>query len=522
MTVNQTPDRPSSNAESLRQSEERFRLLVEGVKDYAIFLLDPDGFISSWNSGAERIKGYSADEIIGRHFSTFYPAEVVANKWPDRELEIARQEGRYEEEGIRVRKDGSTFWANVVITALYDPDGTVRGFAKVTRDLSERKRIEALESSERRMTEFLAMLSHELRNPLAPIYNAVYLLHSRADDDPDLKWAIDLIDRQVTHLTRLVDDLMEVGRVTSGSIRLQKKDFDIRSLITPAVESSRPLLDARKHTIELSIPERELIVHGDPTRLTQVVVNLLNNAAKYTPEGGRISLSLVREGNMVEIRIRDSGVGIQPEFLTKIFDMFTQGERTLDRSEGGLGIGLTLVRRLIQMHDGTVDASSEGPGKGSLFVVRLPLVDAPSADQPTLDTARDLPLKNGAGGLRVLVVDDNQDAATSMTVFLKMWGYDVKVVHDGIDAIDAVVEYRPEIVLLDIGLPGMDGYEVAERIRRMDTVRKPALIALTGYGQEADRSHTRRSGFDYHLVKPVAPESLKSLLATVGAARNAG
>ncbi len=499
--------------ELLRQSEERFRLLVEGVKDYSIFLLDTEGYISSWNMGAEQITGYKPAEIIGSHFSRFYPQEAIDRAWPQYELKMARAEGRFEDEGWRLRKDGTRFWANVIITALHNEAGELSGFSKVTRDLTSRKRIEALELAERQMTEFLAMLSHELRNPLAPIRNAVYMLQLKQIDDPEVKWSRDLIDRQVTQLTRLVDDLLEVSRVTSGTIKLQKETVDITSIISHAVESSRPLIDSRRHRLHLSMPGRTLSVNGDPTRLTQIVVNLLNNAAKYTPEGGDITLAVQEEGANVIVSIRDTGVGIAPEFLGKVFDLFTQGERTLDRSEGGLGIGLTLVRRLIEMHGGTVTARSEGIGEGSEFFIRLPLLAAaPSEEDPGIGAAETV---SGSSGTRVLVVDDNADAATSMMMFLKIWGYDARIAHNGISALEIAEIYRPHIILLDIGLPLMNGYEVAERIRKMEGMEKVRLIALTGYGQDEDRRRAQDAGIDHHMVKPIDPMALQALLVSM-------
>ncbi len=387
--------------EPLRQSEEMFRLLVEGVKDYAIFMLDPDGYIISWNSGAQSIKGYTAREIIGQHFSRFYPPDAIARNWPQRELQIAKQEGRFEEEGWRLRKDGTPFWANVVITSLHDEEGRLHGFAKVTRDLSDRKRIEALESAERQMTEFLAMLGHELRNPLAPIRNAVAMMQESELSPAQLSWARDVIDRQITHLARLVDDLLDVSRITSGKISLRKESMVLLPAMLGAIEASRPLIEARRHTFETSLPDEPLWVLGDSTRISQVVLNLLNNAAKYTPEGGCIRLTVEKGEEEAVIRVRDTGIGIPADLLSKVFDLFTQGDRSLDRSEGGLGIGLTLVRQLTQMHGGAAEAHSEGPGQGTEFVIRLPLLtNAPTASfqagSPARDAERSVPGSSAA------------------------------------------------------------------------------------------------------------------------------
>jgi PAS domain S-box-containing protein len=497
--------------EPLRQSEEKFRLLVEGVREYGIFMLDPDGYITSWNSGAERIKGYTAGEIIGQHFSRFYPPDAIARGWPAHELKVAREEGRYEEEGWRLRKDGTPFWANVVITSLQDPEGRLLGFAKVTRDLTDRKRVEALEQAERQMNEFLAMLGHELRNPLAPIRNAVAMMQVSELSETSLRWARDVIDRQVAHLARLVDDLLDVSRITSGRISLQKEPMALTPVVAAATEASRPLIEARKHTLETVLPDEPLLIEGDLTRLSQVVLNLLNNAAKYTPEGGHIRLAVAQEGGEVVIRVRDTGIGIPADLLPKIFDIFTQGDRSLDRPEGGLGIGLTLVRRLVQMHGGSVEAHSDGPGHGSEFVVRLPPLAGRAPGDSTAQDAESSPL---TGSRRVLVVDDNHDSAESMAILLEIWGHEVRTTYDGPAALALAAEYRPDVVLLDIGLPGMSGYEVAKRLRELPDLAGAILIAVTGYGQHSDRERSRAAGFDHHLLKPVEPARLQELLAT--------
>jgi PAS domain S-box-containing protein len=496
--------------EILSQSEERFRLLVEGVRDYAIFMLDPEGRVASWNAGAERIKGYAAEEIMGRHFSQFYPPEKIASGWPEHELEVASAEGRFEDEGWRLRKDGTRFWANVVITALHDREGRLRGFAKLTRDLSERKRVEELEHGERQTTEFLAMLAHELRNPLAPIRNAVLALQAGPEAGPGPEWATEVIDRQVTHLARLVDDLLDVSRITSGKIELRLEPIEVADLVARAIESSRQLIEDRGHSLEVALPEEPLWVQGDAVRLSQVFLNLLNNAAKYTPEGGRIEIAAERDRGQAAIRVRDSGVGIASELLPRVFDLFTQGERALDRAEAGLGVGLTLVERLVRRHGGSVAAASEGPGRGSEFVVRLPLLERAPARPARPAPEAEAPL---TGRRRVLVVDDNADSAGTMAVLLRLWGHEARSAEDGEAALAIAKEFRPEAVLLDIGLPQIDGYEVARRLRALPELEGVLLIAMTGYGQEQDRRRARRAGFDHHLVKPADPEELRRLLA---------
>jgi len=494
-----------------QENQDLFRLLVEGVQDYAIFMLDPEGRVISWNTGAENIKGYRPHEILGHHFSIFYPPEAIARGWPEHELEVACKEGRFEDEGWRVRKDGSTFWANVVITALYGKEKNLRGFAKVTRDMTERKRIEALEEADVQRNEFLAMLSHELRNPLAPIRNALEVMLENSSSDSVLEWARKVIARQVEHLSRLVDDLLDVSRIIANKVLLRKEPLEVAQVVLAAVEASRPWIDSRSHTLEVQVPEEPLRVEGDPTRLSQALLNLLNNAAKYTPEGGRIWLTVEREGDLAVLRVRDTGIGISAELLPTIFDLFTQGDRALDRAEGGLGVGLTLVQQIVLLHGGSVQAWSEGAGRGTEITIRLPVfVEKPVEDLPQI-AALDLPAAP-QGIRRVLIVDDNRDAAESLEMLVQLWGHDVRSVHSGPAAVAEAERYHPEIVLLDIGLPGMNGYEVAQRLRELPGLETVTLVAVTGYGQEDDRRQSQRAGFDHHLVKPVDPARLQGLI----------
>jgi len=498
--------------DELRRSEEKFRLLVGGIRDYAVFMLDPEGNVASWNAGAESIKGYKAEEIIGQHFSRFYPPDALERKFPQFELETAARIGRFEDEGWRVRKDGTMFWANVIITALYDSEHRVRGFAKVTRDMTERRRIEALEHGERKMNEFLAMLGHELRNPLAPIRNALDLMRIQSNGDSTHEWARNVIDRQLTQLTRLVDDLLDVGRITSGKIALHKMPVEINTAVQRAVEAVRPLADASRHTLDVRLSPQPLAVDGDLTRLSQAVLNLLTNAIKYTPAGGSIELAVAREGDYAAVRVKDSGIGMAPELIPTVFDLFVQGERSLDRSEGGLGIGLTLVKRLVSLHGGTVSAHSEGPGRGSEFAIYLPAL-------PQSTSARELPQDEPVAPThrrsRVLIVDDNRDSADTLAALLEAWGHEVRTLYDGPSAIAAAAEFRPRVVLLDIGLPKMNGYEVAAHLRKSADHRSMILVAFTGYGQDEDRRRVREAGFDHHLVKPLEPAVLEKILDSV-------
>ncbi|HVX12194.1 MAG TPA: PAS domain S-box protein [Pirellulales bacterium] len=813
--------------ESLRRSEEQLRLLVQGTKDYAIFLLDPQGNIASWNNGAERIKGYKADEIIGQHFSRFYPQEALDRGWPAHELQVAAAEGRFEDEGWRVRKDGSQFWANVVITALRDEHGNLRGFSKITRDMSERKNAEenarllveestarrvaeenaqliqeqrerlqvtltsigdavistddegrveflnrvaeelvgwtsdeavghsltevfcivnektrqpvdnpavralregkivglanhtvliskdgterpiddsaapirdtegnvigsvlvfrdiserkrsevvqtgqkhvlellvegaplpdvldrlceimesqsqdklittillvdedghrlrsvagrrapadyaravdgirigpgvgscgtaayrgepvivsdiatdplwadfrdlalshglqacwstpifssqdrvlgtfavyydtphrpsseevrlvdiltrtagvaverrqaeaALREADHRKDEFLATLAHELRNPLAPMRNALQVIQLAGNDTKAVGQAREMMERQMRHMVRLVDDLLDVSRITRGKLELRKQRVDLLAVVRTAVETSRPLIEAASHHLTITMPQQPLFVDGDPVRLAQVFSNLLNNAAKYTEQGGEIWLTAERQGSDAVLSVRDTGLGIPKEMLAKVFELFTQVDRTLEKSQGGLGIGLTLVRRLIEMHGGSIEARSEGYGKGSEFIVRLPavLTGAPSEDK-TADKS------TPSSHRRILVVDDNRDSAISLGMMLQLMGNEVRTAHDGLDAVRTAEVFGPDVVLMDIGLPKLNGYEAARRIREEAWGRDMLLIAVTGWGQEDDKRRSKEAGFNFHLVKPVELAALEKLLS---------
>jgi len=374
-----------------------------------------------------------------------------------------------------------------------------------------RQQAEALVDLHRRKDEFLAMLSHELRNPLAPISNAVQLLRLQRDESGLQQRARTIIERQLGQLVRLVDDLLEVSRISAGRIHLQREQLDMRSIVERGVETVRPLIEQRRHALAVRLPPSPIWIDGDATRLEQVVVNLLNNAAKYTDEGGQIWLSLQQEGTEAVLRVRDSGVGIAPDLMPRIFTLFTQAERSLARSQGGLGIGLALVQRLVEMHGGRVEAYS-ALGKGSEFVVRLPVVLAAAANPPSPPIAEANPT---GPSLRMLVVDDNVDSADSLAMLMRASGHDVRTAHDGPSALEAALEYRPNVVLLDIGLPGLDGYEVAKRMRQQPGFQNVVLVAMTGYGKESDRQRAQEAGFDHHLVKPARFEHLQKILASI-------
>jgi PAS domain S-box-containing protein len=373
----------------------------------------------------------------------------------------------------------------------------------------ERRRAEAaLREANRRKDVFLAMLSHELRNPLAAISNAVQIFRARGPAVPELQWATELIDRQLHHMTRMVDDLLDVSRITQGKVELRKEPVELATVVSTAVEASRPLIEKWGHRLTVTVPPAPIRLDADPTRLAQVITNLLNNAAKYTGHGGRIALCAEQEGGWVEVRVKDDGIGIPGEMLSRVFDLFTQVDGSRAHAEGGLGIGLTLVRRLVEMHGGAVEAKSEGVGKGSEFVVRLP-VGAPARGDGRKGIEGGEP---APAALRILVVDDNRDAADSLGMVLRMMGHEVEIAHDGLEAVGAATSFRPDVALLDIGLPKLDGYEVASRIRKQHPAGGIVLVALTGWGQEEDRQRAREAGFDHHLTKPVEFKVLQKML----------
>ena len=497
-----------------RAADEQFRLLVESVLDYAIFRIDPTGKATTWNEGVRRVLGFRESEFVGMDARRVFTPEDVAAGVPEKELHAAADTGSAGNDRWMVRKSGARFFASGTTSAVRDDGGRLLGFTKVMRDITDRKQSEeALREADRRKDEFLAMLGHELRNPLAPIRNALFLMKLRGTKDPgDVERLRGMMDRQITHIARLVDDLLDVSRITRGKFELRTEPVDLREIVINAVEGVRPFLDERTHLLEVIMPPEPVRLDADPVRLEQVFANLLHNAAKYTEPGGRIMLTgtVDRDSRDVAVKVRDSGIGIRPELVERIFDMFTQGDRITGRLKEGLGLGLTLVKTLVEMHGGSVAVASEGPGQGSEFTVRLPLpADAeakPTAELAPVDRVRIL---------RILVVDDNQDAADSLRMILEMQdGHEVRVAYDGRSGLAVAKEFHPDLAFLDIGLPkGMDGYEVARRLRALPGLERTQLVALTGYGRVEDRKRSAESGFTAHLVKPVDPEKLREMVA---------
>lgn len=379
-----------------------------------------------------------------------------------------------------------------------------------------RQRAEQLAEADRRKDEFLSMLAHELRNPLAPIFNSVRALDILLPKEASLLRHTEIIERQIKHLARLVDDLLDVARITRGAIVLSKEEVHLGEVVSRAAEATGPLIESQKHTLTVTIPEEPIWLDADPTRLEQVLVNLLINAAKYSEPGGKIWLTATREDDWVEVRVKDTGIGIAKELLPQIFGLFVQGQRSLDRSQGGLGIGLTLVKNLVEMHGGRIEAFSDGPRKGSEFVLRLPRkAEAVSVKSELKSEAPKAEQRSPGAPLRVLIVEDNIDAAETLAEVLELSGHKVRVTHDGPAAMEAVRSDPPEVVLCDLGLPGMNGYEVVQRIQELPLMAGALLVALTGYGQSEDRRRAMEAGFHLHLTKPIDPEQLADILAGV-------
>lgn len=650
------------------REEARLAAIVESSDD-AIVSKNLDGIITSWNRGAERIFGYTAEEVIGQPVTMLMPADLVDEE-PGILARVRRGEKIDHYETIRRRKDGTLLTVSLTVSPIFDGRGNIIGASKIARDITRRELVEQrlrllweaaavlltaddidamlrglltkigphlgvdayfnflvndggdalrlascvgvsleaartitrlefgqavsgtvasnrrplvvthvqssddpkvqvvksfglrayacnplmagerllgtlsfgsrtrdqfdpdelafmetichyvtvayerlrllneLVEADRRKDDFLATLAHELRNPLAPVRNTVQMLRLAGTDKPEFRWGWDVIDRQVEHLTRLIDDLLDVARITRNKLELRKQRVEVAQVIQGAVESSRPVIEQRGHELSVALPPEPIYVNGDLVRLTQVFLNLLNNAAKFTEPGGHVALTAERRETEVVVRVKDTGVGIPAEKLPSLFDMFFQVDRTIERSQGGLGIGLSLVRRLVELHGGRVEARSEGVGKGSEFIVRLPaLIEPPPPSREPTDCGKPEPAVR-----RILVVDDNRDAADSLAMLLRLAGNEVRTAYDGLAGVEAAGHFRPDVVLFDIGMPKLNGEDACRRIRGETWGQDMVLIALTGWGQENDRLRTKAAGFDHHLTKPVDPSALMKLL----------
>jgi PAS domain S-box-containing protein len=536
--------RRRGHEEELRRSEERFRLLVEGVAEYAIFMLDPNGQVATWNSGAQRIKGYTADEIIGQHFSVFYPDQAKESRWPEHELQMAAEKGTFTDTGWRVRKDGTTFWANVTITALRDDTAKLIGFAKLTRDLTEAKRIETMESIDRqreemldaersaRMTaqratrvkdEFLATLSHELRTPLSAILGwTQVLLRGATPKGPDeQKRAIEVIDRNARAQVQLIDDLLDLSRIMTGKLRLDLRQVSFASVVEAAVDSAKPAAEAKGIRLKAILGAGEDVVSADSARLQQVVWNLLTNAIKFTPKGGQVQVVLQRVNSHLELSVSDTGIGIPANYLPHVFDRFSQKDTSTTRAFSGLGLGLAICKQLVELHGGVITAVSEGEGRGATFSVHLPPSIVQLHDRsaprihPTTETqpGETLSLPR-LDGVHIVAVDDEPDARDLLRTVLEDQGAKVTSFASAEDALAALKTIKPTVLVCDVGMPKMDGYQLIRKLRAEESRsdRIPAL-ALTAFARAEDRKRSLIAGYQAHLAKPFDVGELILLIA---------
>jgi PAS domain S-box-containing protein len=525
--------------DELRQSAEVFQLLVSSVRDYAIFMLDPEGRIATWNNGARKIKQYEPDEIIGQHFSKFYPPEDVRNGKPERELEIATAEGSVEDEGWRVRKDGTRFWANVVITAVRDATGNLRGFAKVTRDITDRKHAEetqralleqrearlqaeeerrraeassrAAQEANRAKDEFLMTLSHELRTPMTAILGWARLLPSMSPDDTLFREAVSAIAAGAQLQARLIDDILDVSRIVSGKLRLSPENVDIGRIIMNAVDSVSPTALAKDIEVTTELAPGLGMMVVDATRLQQVIWNLLTNAVKFTARSGKVKVSARRTASHLRITVKDSGEGIDPTFLPHVFEPFRQAETPQTRVHGGLGLGLSIVRYIAEAHGGSVSAESEGRGKGATFTVTLPLRAVSARDGAPRNPSDTFLQRDMLRGINIMLVEDDRESRRMVAAVLRAAGASVVPLDSAAAALDSIEQQMPEIVITDIAMPEMDGYAFTRALRERPAGRDVKIIALTAFSA----AKTDQSAFAAYLLKPIDPFHLVDEVARV-------
>ncbi len=497
-----------------RQTEElrgRLAAVVESSTD-AVVSKTLDSIITTWNQGAERLFGYKAEEVIGKPITILIPPDHIDEEATILE-HIKNGESVSPYQTVRRRKDGTLVDVSLAISPIRDSHGRIIGAAKIARDITSHKSAEAaLRETDRRKDEFLATLAHELRNPLAPIRQAALIAQSPNATEAQKRWSHEVINRQVHNMALLLDDLLDISRITRGTLALRTQTTDLATIVAAAVETARPLIDIKRHTLSVQLPTERVEFAADPMRLAQVLSNLLTNAAKYTDPDGRIHLTATSAAGYITISVTDTGIGIPPEAMGSLFGMFSQVRSSKDRSEGGLGIGLALAKGVVELHGGTIEARSAGTERGSEFIIRLPLrAERTGQAQPSPRPGPERALRR-----RVLIADDNRDAAESLAMLLQMEGHEVTVVHDGREAVTAFDKMRPDAALLDIGMPGLNGYEIARIIRRAPHGRDVTLIAVTGWGQENDKSQATEAGFNHHFTKPVEPDAITALLARPG------
>ena len=504
--------------EEIRRSEARKSAILESALD-AIITIDHEGNIVEFNPAAEKMFGWTRFEALGKPLvDLIVPPSLKERHRQGMARYLATGEGPALDRRLELaalRSDGTEFPVELAVTRI--PFSGPPMFTGYIRDITERKRMEdelrgradELLAADRRKNEFLATLAHELRNPLAPIRNGLQVWRLSEHDPKLMEQSREMMERQLAQMVRLVDDLLDLSRVSRGTIELQTERIELERIIEQAVETSRPIIDQAGHQLTLDVSTSPIYVNADLIRMAQVLSNILNNAAKYTEPGGQIRLSAFRQGDDAVVKIIDNGIGIPPDMLPSIFDTFTQVNRRLDRSQSGLGIGLSIVKTLVEMHNGSVEATSEGIGKGSQFIVRLPIVLS------VVESGSDVEQTRGpSGACRVLVVDDNRDAAASLAMMLRVMGNESKTAHDGLEAIEVAASYRPDIMFIDIGMPNLNGYETARKIREQPWGKTMVLAALTGWGQDDDRRKSEEAGFDYHLVKPAEPSLVEKILTS--------
>lgn len=510
-------------AELAEQAQaERLRVTLASIGD-AVITTDAHGSVTYLNGIAEALTGWKLKEACGQSLETVFRIINEQSRQPvENPVQRALREGRVvglANHTVLIAKSGVERPIDDSAAPILDKSGAIVGVVMIFRDVTERRRAEqVLKEADRRKDEFLATLAHELRNPLAPIRNALEVIRVAGDDQQAVHLARGTMERQLRQMIRLVDDLLDVSRITRGTVELRKERVDVATIVKNAVETSQPQFDQVGQRLRVNLPDEPIYIEADAMRMAQVFANLLNNAAKYTEPRGRIELTVKREGAQVAVSVKDNGIGIPKAKLAVIFDMFAQVDRSLERAHGGLGIGLTIVKCLVEMHGGTVEARSDGHGRGSEFIVRQPIAAAPVANKtPAQGDEEPFPT---IPRRRILVVDDNLDAASSLAMLLRILGHDTQVAHEGQGALDLAATYRPEIVLLDIGMPKMSGYDVCRRLREQPTGSDMIIVAVTGWGQDADRQKSVEASFDGHMVKPVEPRDLLKLVASLQAVKS--